>query len=84
MYDVWLERTAERDLKSLPSYVFQNIIRRIKPLANNPRPDGCRKISGSKNDWRIRMGAYRVIYEIDEKSKAVRIMRVRHRKDAYR
>jgi len=42
------------------------------------------KITGSKNDWRIRIGDYRVIYEIDEKAKHVRIFRVRHRREAYR
>jgi mRNA-degrading endonuclease RelE of RelBE toxin-antitoxin system len=53
-------------------------------LAENPRPLGYRKLTGSKNDWRIRIGDYRVLYEIDEKAKAVRIMRVRHRREVYR
>ena len=84
MYELYLERSAENDLKRLPSPTFQRIIIQIKTLAENPRPSGCRKISGSKNDWRMRIGDYRVIYEIDEKEKAVKIMRVRHRREVYR
>jgi mRNA interferase RelE/StbE len=84
VYEVFLERAAERDLKRLSASDFQRIISHIRALADNPRPSGCHKISGSKNDWRIRIGDYRVIYEIDEKAKAVRVMRVRHRREVYR
>jgi mRNA interferase RelE/StbE len=84
VYEVYLEKSAENDLKRLPTSVFDRIIPQIKSLAENPRPSGCRKITGSKNDWRIRIGDYRVIYEIDEKAKAVRVMRVRHRREVYR
>ena len=84
MYEVYLERSAENDIKRLPTSIFGRIIPQIRALAENPRPSGCRKIAGSKNDWRIRIGDYRIIYEIDEKAKAVRVMRVRHRREAYR
>ncbi len=84
MYEVYIEKTAETDLKRLPTTTFNRIIPRIKKLAENPRPSGCRKLAGSKNDWRIRIGDHRVLYEIDEKARAVRIMRVRHRREVYR
>lgn len=84
MYEVYVEKTAENDLKRLPTNIFHRIIPQIRNLAENPRPSGCRKLTGSKNDWRIRIGDYRVLYEIDEKAKAVKIMRVRHRREAYR
>ena len=84
MYEVHLERAVENDLKRLPTTTFHQIILQIKALAENPRPSGCRKLTGSKNDWRIRIGDYRVLYEIDEKARAVRIMRVRHRREVYR
>jgi mRNA interferase RelE/StbE len=84
VYEVYLERTAEQDLKQLSSENFQRVISHIKALAENPRPAGCRKLFGSKNDWRIRVGDYRVIYEIDDAKKAARVMRVRHRREAYR
>jgi len=54
VYEVYLERSAENDLKRLPTSIFHRIIPQIKTLAANPRPSGCRKITGSKNDWRIK------------------------------
>lgn len=84
MYEVYLEHAAEKDLRKLPAEFFHRIVGHIKKMAENPRPSGCRKISGSKRDWRIRVGDYRIIYEIDEKAKVVRVMRVRYRKEAYR
>ena len=84
MYEVLIERTAERDLKSLPTTLFHRIVPRIKALAETPRPSGCHKLAGSKNDWRIRIGDFRVVYEIDDSRKRVRIFRVRHRREVYR
>ena len=60
MYEVYLEKSAENDLKRLSPFVFQRIIPQLKTLAKKPRPFGCRKIAGSKNDWRIRIGDYRI------------------------
>jgi mRNA interferase RelE/StbE len=84
VYEILLERRAEKDLRKLSSEPFQRIIAKIQSLSENPKPQGSRKITGSKNDWRIRIGAYRAIYEIDEQEKRVRIMRVRHQREAYR
>ena len=84
MYEVYLERAAERDLKRLPVETFHRIVPHIRALAENPRPVGCRKLTGSEKDCRIRIGDYRVIYEIDEGEKAVRVFRIRHRREAYR
>jgi mRNA interferase RelE/StbE len=84
VYEVYLEHAAERDLRKLPAEVFRRIVPHLKNLAENPRPAGCRKITGSQKDWRIRVGNYRIIYEIDGKAKVVRVMRVRYRKEAYR
>jgi len=84
VYEVYLEHAAERDLKRLAPDIFQRIIKVISELATNPRPLGCRKIRGSTHDWRIRVGDYRIIYEIDGREKTVRIMRVRYRREAYR
>ena len=84
MYEVYLERSAENDLKRLTPSLFHRIIPHIKTLVRNPRPPGCKKIEGSINDWRIRIGDYRIIYEVDDEAKAVRVMRVRHRREVYR
>ncbi len=84
MYRALLERRAERDLKRLPPDVFDRVIEVIKGLEADPRPPGVRKIVGSERDWRLRVGTYRVIYEIDDASRQVRVMRVRHRREAYK
>ena len=84
MYEVLVERRAERDLNRLPHDLFDRVIRAVKSLADNPRPAGSRKLTGSENDWRIRVGDYRILYEIDDPSQAVRVMQVRHRREAYR
>jgi mRNA interferase RelE/StbE len=84
MYEVLLESRAQRDLKGLPAETFHRIVNNIASPGNDPRPDGCTKIRGSMSDWRIRIGKYRVIYEIDDELKQVRIMRVRKRSEAYR
>ena len=84
MYEILLERRAERDLRQLSAEMFQRVVAAIQTLANDPRPSGCKKLTGSKNDWRIRVGDYRVLYEIGDRVKVVRVMRVRHRRDVYR
>jgi len=84
MYRVLLERSVEKDLARLSSEIHERVIAAIQALATNPRPPGCRKLVGSKNDWRIRVGDYRVIFEIADKGRVVRVNRVRHRREVYR
>lgn len=84
MYRVLLERGAEKDLARLSSESHDRVVAAIRTLATNPRPPGCRKLAGTRNDWRIRVGDYRVIYEIADEIRIVRVNRVRHRRDVYR
>jgi mRNA interferase RelE/StbE len=53
-------------------------------LKNSTRPPGSKKLAGSPGGWRVRVGDYRIIYDIDDKTKCVRILRVRHRREVYR
>ena len=84
MYRILLERSAEKDLARLATEIHNRVITSIQTLAQNPRPPGCRKLAGSKNDWRIRVGDYRVVYEIADEIRIVRVNRVRHRREVYR
>lgn len=84
MYEVLIEKRAERDLKRLSPALFNAIINRILALKQNPRPHGARKIVGSKNDWRLRVSKYRIIYEVCDKEKKIKVFRVKHRKEVYR
>ncbi len=84
MYSVLLERAAEKDLSRLSAEMHERAIAAIQGLAQHPRPPGCRKLAGTKNDWRIRVGECRVIYEIADAIRTVRVNRVRHRGEVYR
>ena len=84
MYEVHLENAAQRDLKKLTAEVYHRIVSHLKELKSNPRPSGSRKITGSKNDWRVRVGDYRILYEIDDKLRKVNVMKIRHRREVYR
>ncbi len=84
MYRVLLERGAERDLSRISSKIHDRVLAAIQALANNPRPPGCRKLAGGRNDWRVRVGDYRVVYEIADQIRVVRVNRVRHRRELYR
>ena len=84
MYQVVVERSAEKDLKKLSSEIRCRVATAMQSLAQNPRPASCLKLSGADNDWRIRVGDYRIVYEIADEIRIVRINRVRHRRDVYR
>lgn len=84
MYQVVVERSAEKDLRRLAPEVRPRVIAAVTALAKNPRPAGSRKLAGSKHDWRIRVGDYRIIYEIADEIRVLRINRIRHRREAYR
>jgi mRNA interferase RelE/StbE len=84
IYRVLLERSAEKDLSRLSSEIHDRVIAAIQGLANNPRPPGCRKLAGTKHDWRFRVGDYRVVYEIADTIRVVRVNRVRNRCEVYR
>jgi mRNA interferase RelE/StbE len=70
-------------MESLDSHLVARIFPRIEALSTNPRPTGCRKLQGTMNLWRIRIGVYRVIYEILDDARLIDVVAVRHRKDAY-
>lgn len=84
MYQVVVERAAEKDLKRLSSAARPRMIAAIANLAKDPRPAGCRKLICTESDWHIRVGDYRVVYEIADAIRIVRVNRVWHRRDVYR
>jgi mRNA interferase RelE/StbE len=84
VYEVLIEAGVERELKRLSNQDFKRIVGAMRGLADNPRPSGCRKLVGSDGDWRVRIGDYRVLYEIIDTKQTVRILHVKHRREAYR
>jgi mRNA interferase RelE/StbE len=83
-YKLSISKTAERQLRELPKQEKLRVARAITRLANEPRPQGCRKLSGHDDLFRIRVGTYRVIYSIDDHEVVVVILKLGHRKDVYR
>ena len=83
-YAVCFRRSAEKDLRKLDAAPRRRVLRSIDALVSNPRPVGCRKLYGSENAYRIRIGDYRVIYTVDDDVLVVAIERVRHRREVYR
>jgi mRNA interferase RelE/StbE len=71
-------------LEHLSGDAAERILVKIETLAGNPRPVGVIKLRGQKNLWRMRVGDYRVVYSIDDFSKAVDVSVIRHRRDVYR
>ena len=82
-YTVQFVRSARKDLERLPDAVLQRVFPRIEALADTPRPAGCRKLRGAKDLWRIRVGDYRVVYQIDDGILLVEVRTVGDRKDVY-
>jgi len=81
-YAVSYTETARRQLLKLPRQVQPRIARAVNQLGVDPRPPGCRKIIGTEDVWRIRIGSYRVLYRVRESQLEVIVIRVADRKDA--
>jgi len=78
-------RRVEKEIADLPAGVRERIIRAIRKLVENPRPQEARKLMGAmRGAWRIRVGDYRVIYDVDDAQQLVVILAVLHRREAYR
>lgn len=76
-------RTAQKQLAQIDSVDRDRIVAAIKDLADAPRPAGCKKLSG-RPGWRIRVGSYRVIYEIHDDKLLILVVAVGHRREIYR
>ena len=82
-YRVEIARSAERDLRRLSTELFERVAVKLGALAENPRPPGCEKLAGLEG-YRIRVGDYRVLYEVDDTKRTVFVARIRHRREVYR
>ena len=78
------KKSTRKDLRKLPASAGERIVEAVEDLAENPFPHGVEKLSGSQHAYRIRLGDYRIVYEVVMDLKLIEIQRVRHRKDVYR
>lgn len=83
-YAIVISKSVQKQIDNLPNDVALRVIEKMQNLASEPRPDGIVKLKGSDNEYRIRIGDYRVRYEIDDESQLVQILQCKHRKDVYR
>ena len=83
-YTITFARSARKELQSLPSDVAERLLRKIESLIINARPAVSKKLSGSTDLWRVRVGDYRVVYKIDDNRFKVDVVVVRHRREVYR
>jgi mRNA interferase RelE/StbE len=82
-YTVELKQSARKELERLPNAVIARIISKLESLEENPRPAGCKKLKGGDDEYRVRVGEYRIVYVIDDRKVIVTITRIRHRRDVY-
>ena len=82
-YAIEIRRSAQKNLNKIDRQDQNRIISAIKSLSETPRPDGCKKLSG-RPAWRIRIGSYRVIYEIQDDRLIIMVVHVGHRREVYR
>ena len=82
-YKVLFKSSAANELKKIDKHNLKKILNKIELLSQNPIPSGVKKLKGEPY-FRIRIGHYRVIYEINYTNNEVIIYRIRHRKDAYK
>ena len=83
-FEVLIKRSAVKEIESIPRKKDrQHVVGRIRQLADDPRPPGCRKLSG-RDRYRIRRGPYRIVYAIEDERLIVYVVKVGHRRDVYR
>ena len=82
-YRVLIQPHAERHLAKLPPHVAPRIRDAILALGEAPRPPGAKKLRGSRDTWRVRVGDYRVLFVVDDRNAVVHVTAAGHRRDVY-
>lgn len=82
-YRILIKPSAVKEMEFLPKKDRRRVVKRIQALAEDPRAPGCEKLSG-EDKYRVRQGAYRVVYSIDDPAQTVLVVKVGHRKEVYR
>ena len=83
-YSIEWKASAAKELRKLPKIIIARILHAVEALREDPRPDGVKKLTNSTNTYRIRVGNYRVVYNIFDRRLVIEIVRVQDRRDVYR
>jgi mRNA interferase RelE/StbE len=81
-YQILILRRAQKELAGLTKSDYERVRDEVFSLADNPRPAGCKKLVG-REGWRVRVGNYRIIYELDDAGQRVTVLHIGHRRDVY-
>ena len=82
-YLVEVKSSARKELEELPGGVLARVVRKLEALGDAPRPPECKKLKGYKDQWRVRVGDWRIVYIVDDSAKLVSVTRIAHRRDVY-
>jgi mRNA interferase RelE/StbE len=82
-YSVEVKPPARKELEALPNNMLARVIQKIESLGEAPRPAGCKKLKGYKDQWRVRVGDWRMVYIIDDAAKLISVTRIAHRREVY-
>ena len=83
-YRLIIKPSAERELSDLPRAIGRRVLDRLADLQDTPRPVGAVKLSGTKHTHRVRIGNYRIVYEVNDQERTVFVTIIAHRRDVYR
>jgi mRNA interferase RelE/StbE len=83
LFEIWIKKSAEKEIRAIPTPHRRRVINRIQTLAENPRPVGSVKLAG-REGWRLRVGVYRIIYTVEDDRLVVEVIKIAHRRDVYR
>jgi mRNA interferase RelE/StbE len=83
-YVIGISKSVQKQLNNLPNTVKTRILEKIKGLETQPRPSGIVKLKNSENEYRLRVGDYRVRYEVDDAKQTILILQCKHRREVYR
>jgi mRNA interferase RelE/StbE len=83
-YTIVIPKSVQKQIDSLPNDVFVKSIEKIQELQEEPRPDKVVKLKGFDNEYRIRVGDYRIRYSIDDETQIIQLLQCKHRRDVYR
>ena len=83
-YSVEVKPSARKELEALPDSVLTRVVGKIESLGHAPRPTGCKKLKGYRDQWRVRVGDWRVVYIIDDAAKLISVTRIAHRREVYK
>ena len=84
IYQVELAPAAKRQIRKLPQATQDRILDKLEELAATPRPPGAKRLENAQGLWRVRVGDYRVVYQVEDQVLMVLVVRVGHRRVAYR